>query len=222
MMRWLVRALLICVAVVILLCGFVGYWFLVYSADLPDVKALARYAPAQATRVSDPCLPGDSIAIPYDAIGYNLRAALNAVEGHERPRNVTLAYQIARTMFCLPSRQIDRELKEVRLSARLKRHFSPDELLTIYANRVSFGENLVGVEAASQNFFRKEPNQLDIAEAALLAGSIQRPAYLSPYKHPDRALQRRNLVLDAMVADRAISTEQGETAKMAGLGLGAK
>lgn len=219
MMRWLIRVLLICFAAVLLAGAAVGFWFFLYSADLPDFKALARYAPAQETRISDPCLPGESIAIPNDAIGYNLRAALNAAEGNERSGQAGMRMQISRSMFCEPSRILEREVNEGRVAEQLRWRFSQNRLLTIYANRVGFGEGCTGVEAAAQHYFHKEPNQLDIAEAALLAGLIQRPSYLSPDKHPDRALNRRNKVIDAMVAGSAISSEQGTAAKAEALSV---
>jgi len=218
-MRLLVKILLAFVAAVILAVSFTTGWFFLYSGDLPDIAGLRRYAPQQVSRVSDPCLGSDVVAIPYDAIGYNLRAALNAAEGFDRPGEVNVRMQIARGMFCEPSRLLDRQLKEWRTAVQLRWRFSRDELLTIYANRVGFGDNCTGVQAAVEHYFHKEPNQLNVAEAALLAGLIRGPSRLSPYKHPDRALQRRNEVIDAMVKDHAISLEQGEAAKASALGV---
>jgi len=217
-MRWLVRSVLFCVAAVILLTCVCLVWFFLYSRDLPDIGGLRRYAPNQVSRVSDPCV-GESIAIPYDAIGDNLRAALNAAEANERPGYAGLPVQISRTMFCAPSRTLNRELTEMRVAAQLQRRFSRTELLTIYANRTYFGENLIGVEAASEHYFHKEPNQLEVAEAALLAGMIRGPSRFSPFKHPDRALQRRNEVIDAMVEGHAISIEEGVAAKATSLAV---
>ena len=219
MMRWVVRILLGCVAAIMLLCGFAGFYFLVYSADLPDLYVLERYAPARSARVSDPCLPGESIALPYSSIGYNFRSAMTAAEGYQQRGEVMLRDQISRTMLCAPSKNLVRQLKGARIAAQLRWHFSRDELLTIYANRAQFGEDCIGIQAAAEHYFHKQPDQLDIAEAALLAGLIQRPSYLSPYTHADRALQHRNQVIDAMVKDHAISVEQGEAAKATSLSV---
>ena len=117
---------------------------------------------------------------------------------------------------------LERNLKEWRIAEQLRLRFSRDELLTIYANRVWFGDNQVGVEAASQYYFGKEPNQLDIADAALLAGLIRGPSRYSPYKHPDRALARRNEVIDAMLGDHVITDDQGKAAKATSLGVAIK
>jgi penicillin-binding protein 1A len=194
-------------------------WIFYYSADLPDLNGLARYAPGQVSRESDSCIVGDSTAVPYEVIGDTLRVALNPAEGNEHTGNAGLSMQISRTMFCVPLRTLDRELKEWRVAAQLQRRFSKTELLTIYANRTYFGENLIGVEAASQHYFHKEPNQLGIAEAALLAGLVRGPSYFSPLKHPDRAVKRRNEVIDGMIQSRAISIEQGEAAKATSLAV---
>jgi penicillin-binding protein 1A len=80
-----------------------------------------------------------------------------------------------------------------------------------------FGEGLIGVEAASRHYFEKEPASLSIPEAALLAGLLQEPSYYSPTRHPDRALRRRNDVIDKMMANASISSSEGENAKTAPL-----
>jgi hypothetical protein len=105
-------------AVVISIVAAVS-WFFFHSGDLPDVGPLAQFAPATITSVSDPCLPTASLAISYEAIGGNLRNALSAVE-------VRLPDQIkiSRTMFCTPSKTLNRQLEEIRTAAQLKRHFS--------------------------------------------------------------------------------------------------
>jgi membrane peptidoglycan carboxypeptidase len=140
------------------------------------------------------------------------------LSGRAKPHGLTLSLEISRSMLCAPSQTLRRDVNELRTAAQLERRFSRRELFTIFANRVWFGAGQVGVEAASQHFFQKEPNQLQAGESALLAGLIRAPAYLSPFTHPDRALKRRNEVLDAMVEARAIDAAEGETAKASALG----
>lgn len=224
------RILGIGLGLILLLIGIGLGWFFFYSQDLPDIEALAKFAPDQPLRVSAPCLVAGSIAIPYESIGDNLRAALSAVEANEedpgvltrvylgiadrpRPGRVALSLQISRTEFCAPSKNLTREVKELRSALQLERRFTRRQLFTIFANRVFFGNDLVGVQDASQYFFGKDPNQLQTAEAALLAGMIRGPSRYSPSSHPDRALQRRNEVIDAMVAIHAISAAEGDAAK---------
>ena len=236
-MRVLLRVFVIVLGVIVLLATVGLGWVFFYSRDLPDINALAEFAPFQVMLVSDPCLKTTSVAVPHDLIGNNLRAALQAAEGGEEspgvlaqeyrgdlksPRGSVLSRQIARSMFCEPSKTLNRELKELRMAVQLERRFSGPDLFTIFANRAWFSKDLVGVEAASQHFFRKEPNQLQIGEAALLAGLLRAPSRFSPYEHPDRALQRRNEVIDAMVEGQTISESQGEVAKATGLGVGTR
>lgn len=137
----------------------------------------------------------------------------------QSPHRVTMSWQLSRMMFCTPSRILARELAETRLAAQLERHFSRRDIFTIYVNRVYFLDNVVGIQSASQYFFRKNPSGLNVSEAALLAGMIQSPARFSPVRHPDRALQRRNEIIDAMVGAHAISSTEAETARNAKLGV---
>lgn len=194
------------------------------------MQALAQFAPVFATQVTDPCLKVAPVAIPYESIGDNLRSALRVAEANDddpgvltatyqgfsnqdRPPRPTLSLHISRTMFCEPARPLNRQLNELRAAVQLERHFSRRELFTISANRLIFGDDIVGVEAASQRFFHKEPHQLLVGEAALLAGLAKAPSYLSLTKHPDRALQRRNEVIDAMLRARVISESDASAAK---------
>jgi penicillin-binding protein 1A len=238
-MRLMTRVLGIGLSVVALSVVGVALWIFVYSRDLPDISAMRAFAPTQTVQVSDPCLPAASVAIPYESIGDNLRAALRAAEGseegpgfltemhHEITGNVIshkspYSWLISRTMFCAPSKNLTRQTGEIRTAVQLERRFSRRELFTIFANRAWFGEGQVGVEAASQHFFQKEPNQLQAGESALLAGLIRAPAHLSPFTHPDRALKRRNEVIDAMVVEHAIDPKEGEIAKASALGVVAR
>jgi penicillin-binding protein 1A len=233
-MRGLVIILLGGVGLVVAVIAVGLLWIFSYSRDLPDIKALAQFAPRSVTQVSDSCLRTATVAIPYDSIGDNLRAALNAAEANINdsgvvsetyrgfthpmtPGGARLSLQVSRTMFCAPSKTLNRQLEELRTAVQLERHFSRQELFTIFSNRVWFGEGLVGVEAASQRFFQKDPVQLRLGEAALLAGLIKSPSRFSPFEHPDRALQRRNEVLDAMVEAHFITAEKAEAAKVLGI-----
>jgi membrane peptidoglycan carboxypeptidase len=106
-----------------------------------------------------------------------------------------------------------RQLDELRTAEQLERHFSRRDLFTMYVNRVYFAEDEIGAQNASQRLFGKNPADLDISQAALLAGMIRSPSRFSPYKHPDRAMLRRNEVIDAMIAANMISSADGESAK---------
>jgi len=101
----------------------------------------------------------------------------------------------------------------LRLSWHIRRHFSEQQVFTIYANRAYFGSGATGVENASRQLFHKNADSLNTEDAALLAGLLRAPDYFSPYKHPERALQRRNQVLEAMAAQGKISTSDAARAE---------
>ena len=102
---------------------------------------------------------------------------------------------------------------------QLDRQFSRRELLTIAANRYYFGDNVIGVQEAAQHYFSKTPNELTVGEAALLAGLVRAPSYFSPSRHHDRALQRRNQVIEGMLASHAITSAEADAALAAPLNI---
>ena len=118
-----------------------------------------------------------------------------------------------------------RKLIEMMIAIELEQKFSKQRIFEMYANQVYMGQRgsftINGFGEASRAYFNKDVKNLTLPEAALLAGMIQRPNYLSPYKNPTRALERRNLVLDSMVDTGAITREQAERAKATPLKLAA-
>src|SRR5438445_565771 len=105
----------------------------------------------------------------------------------------------------------------------LEQKFSKQQIFEFYANRVDLGQRgsftISGFAEASRAYFNKDLKDISVAEAALIAGLIQAPSYLSPYRHPERALERRNLVLDSMVETHAITKADAEKAKATPLKL---
>jgi penicillin-binding protein 1A len=231
--RLFVKVLLACLGLLAmaLILGF--SWLFFYSGDLPDINAMAPFSPETEITISDPCFKGTVVAIPYDALGVKLRGALNVAEAAEngptayeqtsrafsdvRDARIALSIQIARTMFCSPEKTMARELKELRTAIQLDRRFSRRQLFTIASNRYYFGSELVGVQAASQYFFHRDPTDLSYPDAALLAGMVRAPAYYSPAVHPEKALARRNEVLDLMASQHVIAAKEAEAAKSAPL-----
>ncbi len=129
----------------------------------------------------------------------------------------TLTQQLARGFFLSPDKKITRKLREIMISFQLEAHFTKPQIFEMYANQVNIGQRgsfaINGFGEASQAYFGKDIRQLDLAQCALIAGMIQRPNYFSPYKHPDRAMERRNLVLDSMVDTGAITDAEASRAK---------
>jgi penicillin-binding protein 1B len=135
----------------------------------------------------------------------------------------TLTMQLSRGFFLTPEKTIRRKLAEIVIAEELEQKFSKQQIFEFYANWVDLGQRgsfaISGFAEASHAYFNKDLKDITLPEAALLAGIIQRPSYLSPYRHPERALDRRNLVLDSMVETRAISRADADKAKATPLKL---
>ena len=125
----------------------------------------------------------------------------------------TLTMQLARNLFLSPDRSFYRKVQEVLLAIQIERRFTKPQIFTLYANQIFLGHGAYGYEAASEYYFSKRARQLNLDEAALLAGLPKAPQYYSPINHPDRALRRRNLVLNAMLEDGKITSAQAADAK---------
>ena len=110
----------------------------------------------------------------------------------------TITQQLARQSFLSSDKTLRRKMKEAVLAARIEDQYSKHEILELYLNKVYFGEGLYGAEAASQGYFGKPASDLDVSEAALLAGLVKSPSAYAPTVHLERATARRNVVLQAM------------------------
>jgi penicillin-binding protein 1A len=125
----------------------------------------------------------------------------------------TLTMQLARNLFLSPDRSFYRKIQEAMLAIQIERRFTKPQIFTLYANQIFLGHGAYGYEAASEYYFSKPAKQLTLEEAALLAGLPKAPQYYSPINHPERALKRRNLVLNAMLEDGKITAAQAAEAK---------
>ena len=143
----------------------------------------------------------------------------NFHEGRRAEGGSTITQQLARQSFLSRDKTIRRKLKEIILAAHIEREYSKDEILELYLNKVYFGDGLYGVEAASLGYFGKHASELNVDEAALLAGLIQSPSSYAPTVNPDRAVARRNVVLQAMVSNGVIDQARADAAKKAPLHL---
>lgn len=131
----------------------------------------------------------------------------------------TLTMQLSRNLFLSPERHFSRKIQEVMLALQIERHFTKQQIFTLYSNQIFLGHGLYGFEAGSQYYFSKHARDLSLEEAALLAGLPKGPAIYSPINYPERALKRRNLVLNNMLEDGKITAEQAARAKAAPLRL---
>ncbi|MCB5269446.1 MAG: PBP1A family penicillin-binding protein [Candidatus Cloacimonadaceae bacterium] len=124
----------------------------------------------------------------------------------------TITQQMARNMFLTLDKRMSRKIKEILLAFRIEREFSKEEILEIYFNKIFWGGQIHGVETAALYYFGKHAKDLGLAESATLVGMIQRPNYFNPIKNPERALARRNLILERMKKADMISEEDFDLA----------
>jgi penicillin-binding protein 1B len=150
-------------------------------------------------------------------------ALIDLREGKHGQGGSTITMQLSRGFFLSPEKTVKRKIREMIIALELEQKFSKQRIFEMYANQVYLGQRgsftINGFGEASRAYFNKDVKNLTLPEAALLAGMIQRPNYLSPYKYPKRALDRRNLVLDSMVETGAITHEQADAAKATPLKL---
>jgi penicillin-binding protein 1A len=131
----------------------------------------------------------------------------------------TLTMQLAGGLFLNRSdRSARRKIEETILAIQIERHYTKEQIFTMYCNQIYLGSGNYGFEAASEYYFSKPVGQLTLAEAATLAAIIRGPIY-APINHPDRALARRNLVLALMAHDRKVTEVQSQAAMKEPLGL---
>src|SRR5271169_3033400 len=125
----------------------------------------------------------------------------------------TLTMQLARNLFLSPDRSFYRKVQEALLAIQIERRFTKPQIFTLYANQIFLGHGAYGYEAASEYYFSKPAKKLNLEEAALLAGLPKAPGLYSPVNHPDKAIRRRNLVINAMLEDGKITHQQANDAR---------
>ncbi|QHS51463.1 penicillin-binding protein 1A [Edaphobacter sp. 12200R-103] len=139
------------------------------------------------------------------------------MSGRKRCGGSTLTMQLARGFFLSPEKHLKRKMIEILITFQLESRFSKQQIFEMYANQMNLGYigsyDINGFGEASRAFFGKNLGQLDTAECAMLAGLLQNPSYRNPYRHPQRAIARRNVVLDSMVETGAITASEATRAK---------
>ena len=134
----------------------------------------------------------------------------------------TITQQLSRNLFLTQDKTARRKVQEMLLALEIEQKYSKDEILRMYCNQVYMGHGRYGLEAAAEFYFGKHAAELDLPEAALLAGLIQRPEGLSPVRNPDGAVRRRNHVLDRMVEVGYLTASQADAARRAKLDVSAR
>jgi penicillin-binding protein 1A len=191
----------------------------VYAADgslLGAIPAERNRQRVPLRRVS-PWVPKATVAIEdrrfYEHGGLDVEGIARALWANVKAREVvqggsTITQQLVRNLYISRERTVDRKLKEACLAVKLNRAWTKQQILVTYLNRVYYGNLAYGIEAAAQTYFSKSSRELNLPEAALLAGLTQAPSVYDPFADPARARARRDEVLRAMLQNGAIDAEQ--------------
>jgi penicillin-binding protein 1A len=160
----------------------------------------------------------------YEHHGFDVRRIFSAALANIRSRRVaqgasTITQQLARQSFLTPDKTMRRKLQELILAARIERRYPKQRILELYLNKVYFGDGLYGAEAAARGFFGKHASDLTVAEAATLAGLVKSPSSYAPTVSMDRAVARRNVVLQAMLENGVISKPDWQSARKSKVAL---
>ena len=164
----------------------------------------------------------------YDHGGIDYVGVARATVRNIKDRRVvqgasTITMQLARNSYPdLNDRSFHRKMLEMMLARRIEGYWTKDQILEHYVNRIFFGTNLYGIQRASQVYFGKHASQLNLSEAALIAGIIRSPVRFSPFRNFDGALKERDDVLKRMVATKVITTEEELAARYADIALHAQ
>ena len=135
--------------------------------------------------------------------------------GYEAAGNSTITQQLAGAMFASVDRReisLRRKLREMKVAVQLERAYTKEEILEAYLNQINF-DGVYGIQAAAGHYFGKDAADLNLPEAALLAALPKAPARYSPVRHPDRAIQRRNLILELLAGQKTVTRAEAEAAK---------
>ena len=147
------------------------------------------------------------------------RAVINNLQTGGRQGASTITQQVAKNFLLSKDQTYERKIKEAILSFRIEQAFSKDRILELYLNEIFFGMNAYGVAGAALTYFDKSVNELTVSEAAYLAALPKGPSNYHPFRHTQRAIDRRNWVIEQMVDNGYVSREEADKAKAEPLGV---
>ncbi len=179
------------------------------GGEAVSLNELPSYVPAAFIAIEDKRF--------YDHFGIDLvglgSVALESLKaGHVTRGASTLTQQLAKNLFLTPKQDLERKVQEALLAIWLEHNYTKNEILELYLNRVFFGNNATGIEAASQTYFGHSARNLSLGEAAILAGSMQAPSVLNPKGDPAKVEARQKLVLQAMADQGYITQDEAKAA----------
>ena len=147
-----------------------------------------------------------------------VRVAVGVATGKRKGGGSTITQQLAKNLFPRnPNANLFQlvftKFKEWVVAVKLERNYSKSEIISMYLNTVDFGNMSQGIKSAAKTYFDKSPDELNLEESALLVGMLKAPTYYSPRRHPENALNRRNVVLSQMRKYKFIDDETCEAAQ---------
>src|SRR5882724_1172126 len=154
-----------------------------------------------------------------DPIGVARAVLQNYRRGRIVEGGSTITQQLTKVLFLTPDKSLERKLKEAVLALELERRYPKDRILEMYLNQVYFGHGAYGVEAAARTYYGKSVSELNVREAALLAGLPRAPTTYSPFEHGEAARRRRDVVLRRLVEYGALKDAEAKRLARADLGL---
>jgi len=182
-----------------------------YLTPIDQIPEIVRFAFVAAEDTEFYSHPG------IDVKGIARAFVANTKAGEVVQGGSTITQQVVKALLLTPERSYRRKLREVMLSVKLEREASKDEILYLYLNQIYLGDGNYGIGAAARSYFGKKVSELDLAEAALLAGLPKAPSRYSPTRNPEGALKRQRYVLGRMLDDGFVTVGQYRTAMHNGL-----
>lgn len=179
------------------------YSDIVYASDLPQYVIDAVISTEDRRFYSH---------FGFDVIGFSRAMVVNLIHRRYVQGASTITQQVSKNLFLSSQKSIRRKVQELLMAFWLEKHFSKDQILTLYLNRVYMGAGTYGIEAASQKFFHKPSRDINMMEAAILAGLLKAPARYNPVSNRQRSVDRASVVLQNMVNNKKISMAQKQQA----------
>ncbi len=137
------------------------------------------------------------------------KATLNNVKSHSYKEGAsTISQQLIKNTHLTQEKTLKRKLKEWKLTRQLEKRYTKDQIIETYLNNIYFGHSCFGIRSASEFYFGKSPNELSLADSAILAGLIKSPNNYSPFKNPQNCQKRKESVLNCMLKNQSISEEE--------------
>ena len=193
----------------------------VVSAAGDDIEYYSKYKAEVAYRDISPYIVNAFVALEdkrfYKHHGLDYRRIAGAIvnnikAGYLKEGGSTITQQLAKNAILTNEKSLVRKLKEAKLALQIEKHYSKEEIMTMYLNTIYFGHSLYGVKAACARLFDKSPAAVTLAEAAMLAGIVKNPLKNSPFNSVENATARRDLVLKLMNEQGYIDESEYEAA----------